>query len=273
MKNTIHHIWQIPSNLKMDVIKRQLCREEDWILDNIRFLLDGERIKDDETPASLGLSNGDIIEVFFEMTGGGPPENLKKNLSGDEQKILDILENTFDSDNPDDSLDEEEKVEDDELISSFKDECLPAVQYNNELKKKILETSPREVEEILDLKRATQLPNEEDTIPNKELVKDNQNIVQDLRDKYENGSLLDNKELDKKIIHLLKQPNLAPVEINMLTILKERKELMEKMNEEDKTLVPNKKKMSRKRKLISNEYHPPIKTPGSFRSEISMQHI
>ena len=116
MKNTMHHIWQIPSNLKMDVIKRQLCREEDWILDNIRFLLDGERIKDDETPASLGLSNGDIIEVFFEMTGGGPPENLKKNLSGDEQKILDILENTFDSDNSDNSSDQEEKVEDDELI-------------------------------------------------------------------------------------------------------------------------------------------------------------
>lgn len=244
VKNTVDHIWQIPKNMKMDVMKRNLCRERNLIFDNIRFLLDGERINDEDTPASLGLSNGDNIEVFFEMKGGGPPEKLKQNLSGDENKILEILENTFDSDCSDISLDLEQTSKDDTLNSCknyCKDKGFPAVQYNNEFKRSS-ETNPRRVQEILDLEKTTAYTNEEHARLNEDSVKDNQNIVQDLREKYENGTLLSKNALDKKIIHLLKQQTLAPVEIKMLTILKERKELMETIKDEDKTLPSTRKK-------------------------------
>ena len=258
VKNTVDHIWQIPKNMKMDVMKRNLCRERNLIFDNIRFLLDGERINDEDTPASLGLSNGDNIEVFFEMKGGGPPEKLKQNLSGDENKILEILENTFDSDCSDISLDLEQTSKDDTLNSCknyCKDKGFPAVQYNNEFKRSS-ETNPRRVQEILDLEKTTAYTNEEHARLNEDSVKDNQNIVQDLREKYENGTLLSKNALDKKIIHLLKQQTLAPVEIKMLAILKQRKELMETIKDEDKTLPSNKKKISRKRKIIPNEFKP-----------------
>ena len=39
-------------------------------LSSLRFAVDGERIKDADTPASLGLENDDIIDVFQQQVGG-----------------------------------------------------------------------------------------------------------------------------------------------------------------------------------------------------------
>merc|ERR1712168_1049369 len=37
---------------------------------NLRMVFDGRRINDDQTPNSIDLRDGDILEVFREMTGG-----------------------------------------------------------------------------------------------------------------------------------------------------------------------------------------------------------
>ena len=37
---------------------------------NCRFLFDGRRINDDETPKALEMEQDDVIEVYQEQTGG-----------------------------------------------------------------------------------------------------------------------------------------------------------------------------------------------------------
>ena len=37
-----------------------------------RFLFDGRRINDDETPKALEMEQDDVIEVYQEQTGGSP---------------------------------------------------------------------------------------------------------------------------------------------------------------------------------------------------------
>nr|CAD7572434.1 unnamed protein product [Timema californicum] len=37
---------------------------------SLRFLFDGRRINDDETPKQLEMENDDVIEVYQEQTGG-----------------------------------------------------------------------------------------------------------------------------------------------------------------------------------------------------------
>ena len=39
-------------------------------VDSVRFLFDGERLKDDDTPDKLGLEEGDQIDVVMMMDGG-----------------------------------------------------------------------------------------------------------------------------------------------------------------------------------------------------------
>ena len=41
-----------------------------FILFNCRFLFDGRRINDDETPKALEMEQDDVIEVYQEQTGG-----------------------------------------------------------------------------------------------------------------------------------------------------------------------------------------------------------
>ncbi|KAH7637435.1 small ubiquitin-related modifier-like protein [Dermatophagoides farinae] len=40
-------------------------------LSSLRFLFDGRRIDDSDTPQSLEMEEEDVIEVFQEQTGGG----------------------------------------------------------------------------------------------------------------------------------------------------------------------------------------------------------
>ena len=37
----------------------------------VRFLFDGERIREDQTPQQLGLEDNDSIDVVMEQVGGG----------------------------------------------------------------------------------------------------------------------------------------------------------------------------------------------------------
>lgn len=41
-------------------------------INQCRFIFDGERLKDDDTPDKLEMENGDEIDVMVEQTGGAP---------------------------------------------------------------------------------------------------------------------------------------------------------------------------------------------------------
>ena len=77
--------------MKIEVLRMSYCEEANLNPSSVKFLIDGQRLHDDETPNSLGLIDGDIIEVYMEMIGGGWPQ---KNLHGDVCKIQEIQEAT-----------------------------------------------------------------------------------------------------------------------------------------------------------------------------------
>ena len=53
---------------------------------SLRFLFDGKRINDDETPKSLEMEQDDVIEVYQEQTGGGADDDVE--LFSVEEKLL-----------------------------------------------------------------------------------------------------------------------------------------------------------------------------------------
>ena len=46
------------------------CQRQGLSNNQCRFIFDGERIKDDDTPETLEMDNGDEIDVMVEQTGG-----------------------------------------------------------------------------------------------------------------------------------------------------------------------------------------------------------
>ena len=51
------------------------CQRQGLANNQCRFIFDGERIKDDDSPDSLEMENGDEIDVMVEQTGGAPSSN------------------------------------------------------------------------------------------------------------------------------------------------------------------------------------------------------
>ena len=87
-------------------MKKDICEVNGIEPSSARFLLNGERISDGDTPDSLGLITGDAIDLCIEMTGGGGPK--RKNIAENEHRIMDFLEKCDYSDD-----DSEEPSEDD----------------------------------------------------------------------------------------------------------------------------------------------------------------
>lgn len=46
------------------------CQRQGLSNNQCRFIFDGERIKEDDTPSTLEMENGDEIDVMVEQTGG-----------------------------------------------------------------------------------------------------------------------------------------------------------------------------------------------------------
>lgn len=46
------------------------CTRQGLSGNQCRFIFDGERLKDDDTPDKLEMENGDEIDVMVEQTGG-----------------------------------------------------------------------------------------------------------------------------------------------------------------------------------------------------------
>lgn len=61
-------------------VKAAYCHRLGLPINAFRFLFDGHRINDDETPEALQMQNDDLVEVYQEQTGGNAPEILRSRL-------------------------------------------------------------------------------------------------------------------------------------------------------------------------------------------------
>jgi len=66
--NEIHFRVKMTTNLGK--LKRSYAERVGVAVASLRFLFDGRRINDDETPKQLEMENDDVIEVYQEQTGG-----------------------------------------------------------------------------------------------------------------------------------------------------------------------------------------------------------
>ena len=61
------------NNLKMTKplihMKRAWCQQKGVNLHHVRFRFDGETIRDDHTPESLDMRDGDVVDVMVEQGG------------------------------------------------------------------------------------------------------------------------------------------------------------------------------------------------------------
>lgn len=66
--NEIH--FRVKMSTQMYKLKRSYSEKAGVQLPGLRFLFDGKRITDDDTPKSLEMEDGDVIEVYQEQSGG-----------------------------------------------------------------------------------------------------------------------------------------------------------------------------------------------------------
>ena len=92
---------KVEKGCRIENLWLNFCKENRLNPSSTKFLYDGQRIHEDDSPNSLEMVNGDTIEVFHEMRGGGRP--LKKNIFGDAIKIQNILDSVSDCEEKSDS--------------------------------------------------------------------------------------------------------------------------------------------------------------------------
>ena len=70
--NEIH--FRVKMSTQLGKLKKSYSERVGAPIASLRFLFDGKRINDDETPKSLEMEQDDVIEVYQEQTGGGADE-------------------------------------------------------------------------------------------------------------------------------------------------------------------------------------------------------
>merc|ERR1712126_437714 len=66
--NEIH--FRVKQTTQMGKLKKSYSERAGVPVTSLRFLFDGRRINDDETPKALEMEQDDVIEVYQEQTGG-----------------------------------------------------------------------------------------------------------------------------------------------------------------------------------------------------------
>merc|ERR1711935_379551 len=66
--NEIH--FRVKMSTQMGKLKKSYAERVGVPISSLRFLFDGRRINDDETPKALEMEQEDVIEVYQEQTGG-----------------------------------------------------------------------------------------------------------------------------------------------------------------------------------------------------------
>ncbi|XP_075687327.1 small ubiquitin-related modifier 1 isoform X2 [Rhinoderma darwinii] len=64
----IHFKVKMTTHLKK--LKESYCQRQGVPMNSLRFLFEGQRIADHQTPKELGMEEEDVIEVYQEQTGG-----------------------------------------------------------------------------------------------------------------------------------------------------------------------------------------------------------
>ena len=62
--------FKIKRTTQLKKLMDAYCQRQGLASNQCRFIFDGERIKDDDTPDNLEMENGDEIDVMVEQTGG-----------------------------------------------------------------------------------------------------------------------------------------------------------------------------------------------------------
>ena len=78
--NEIH--FRVKQTTQMGKLKKSYSERVGVPITSLRFLFDGRRINDDETPKALEMEQDDVIEVYQEQTGGGEDENITLKIKG-----------------------------------------------------------------------------------------------------------------------------------------------------------------------------------------------
>ncbi|VVC37222.1 Ubiquitin-related domain,Rad60/SUMO-like domain,Ubiquitin domain [Cinara cedri] len=68
MTNEVH--FRVKAGTALGRLKRSYSNRLGFQQDELRFVFDGHRIHDDDTPKSLNMLNDDVIEIYQERTGG-----------------------------------------------------------------------------------------------------------------------------------------------------------------------------------------------------------
>ena len=63
--------FKIKATTPLRKLMHAFCDRQKIVVNTVRFVFDGDRIKDSDTPKSLDMEEGDSIEVFSHQTGGG----------------------------------------------------------------------------------------------------------------------------------------------------------------------------------------------------------
>ncbi|XP_033103164.1 small ubiquitin-related modifier-like [Anneissia japonica] len=66
--NEVH--FKVKLTTPMKKLKESYCSRVGVPLSSLRFLFDGNRIDDNQTPKQLEMEEDDVIEVYQEQTGG-----------------------------------------------------------------------------------------------------------------------------------------------------------------------------------------------------------
>jgi len=70
--------FKVKMTTQMGKLKKTYSERQDIPVHSLRFLFDGRRINDDETPKALEMENDDVIEVYQEQTGGSSNCGMRK---------------------------------------------------------------------------------------------------------------------------------------------------------------------------------------------------
>ena len=62
--------FKIKRSTQLKKLMDAYCQRQGLANNQCRFIFDGERIKDEDSPDSLEMENGDEIDVMVEPTGG-----------------------------------------------------------------------------------------------------------------------------------------------------------------------------------------------------------
>merc|ERR1739844_683630 len=91
--NEIH--FRVKQTTQMGKLKKSYSERVGVPVSSLRFLFDGKRINDDETPKALGMEQEDVIEVYQEQTGGqtsetkeGETEYIKLKVVGQDSNEI-----------------------------------------------------------------------------------------------------------------------------------------------------------------------------------------